>query len=152
MCMLGGMCVCERCGLFWNEISLTARIAKLFSFLYYLHVNAICCWRPSGVVNGHRRPSTLDVVTVSSGARLCGWLAWDGFQTLSVLMMLSAEQQKGRPSSWRGLPLRRGNSSWMVRVWEWMQVCAASWNRGSTWWWQMGFAGVTYVSLINDGA
>ena len=49
---------------------------------------------------------------------------------------------KGHPSSWRRLPLRRGRSSWMVRVREWIQVCAASWNRGSTWWWQGGFAGV----------
>ena len=43
-----------------------------------------------------------------SGARLLGWLACDGFQTLSVLMMLSAGQQKGHLSSWRGLPLRVG--------------------------------------------
>ena len=32
-----------------------------------------------------------------SGARLLGWLACDGFQTLLVLMMLSARQQKGHP-------------------------------------------------------
>ena len=51
-----------------------------------------------------------------SGARLLGWLACDGFQTLLVLMMLSSGQQKGHPSSWCGLPLRRGRSSWMVRV------------------------------------
>ena len=51
-----------------------------------------------------------------SGARLLGRLACDGFQTLLVLMMLSAGQQKGHPSSWLGLPLRRGRSSWMVRV------------------------------------
>ena len=53
-----------------------------------------------------------------SGARLLGLLACDGFQTLLVLMMLSAGQQKGHPSRWRGLPLRRGRSSWMVRVRE----------------------------------
>ena len=53
-----------------------------------------------------------------SGARLLGWLACGGFQTLLVLMTLSARQQKGHPSSWRGLPLRRGRSSWMVRVRE----------------------------------
>ena len=41
------------------------------------------------------------------GARLLGWLACNGFQTLLVLMMLSAGQQKGHPSSWRGLPLCR---------------------------------------------
>ena len=46
-----------------------------------------------------------------SGARLCGWLACDGFQTLLFLMMLSAGQQKGHPSSWRALPLRRGRST-----------------------------------------
>ena len=53
-----------------------------------------------------------------SGARLCGWLACGGFQILLALMILSAGQQKGHPSSWRGLPLRRGRSSWMVRVRE----------------------------------
>ena len=45
-----------------------------------------------------------------SGARLCGWLACDEFQTLLVLMilsMLSAGQQMGYPSSWRELPIRR---------------------------------------------
>ena len=52
------------------------------------------------------------------GARLLGWLARDGFQTLLVLMMLSAGQQKGNLSSWRELPLRRGRSSRMVRVRE----------------------------------
>ena len=31
----------------------------------------------------------------------------DGFQTLLVLMILSAGQQKGHPSTWLGLPLRR---------------------------------------------
>ena len=40
----------------------------------------------------------------------------DGFQTLWVLMILSAGQQKGHPSRWRGLPLRRGCSSCMVRA------------------------------------
>ena len=44
------------------------------------------------------------------------------------------------------------NSSWMVRVRGWMQVCAASWNRGSTWWWQVVSAVVAYVSSINGGA
>ena len=87
-----------------------------------------------------------------SGARLLGWLACDGFQTLLVLMMLSAGQQKGHPSSWRVLLLRRDRSSWMVRVREWMQVCAASWNWGSTRWWQVPFARVAYVTSINDGA
>ena len=53
-----------------------------------------------------------------SGARLRGWLACGGFQTLLALMILPAGQQKGHPSSWRGLPLRRGRSSWMVRVRE----------------------------------
>ena len=53
-----------------------------------------------------------------SGARLCGWLACGGFQTLLALMILSAGQQKGHLSSWRRLPLRRGRSSWMVRVRE----------------------------------
>ena len=57
-----------------------------------------------------------DVVTVSSGARLRGWLVCYGFQTLLVLMILSAGQQKGYPSSWRELPIRRGRSGWMVRV------------------------------------
>ena len=33
-----------------------------------------------------------------SGARLRGWLVCDGFQTLLVSMILSAEQQKGHPS------------------------------------------------------
>ena len=33
-----------------------------------------------------------------------------------------------------------------------MQICAVSWNRGSKWWWQVGSAGVTYVSSINDVA
>ena len=51
-----------------------------------------------------------------SGARLRGWLVCDGFQTLLALMILSAGQQKGHPSSCRWLPLRRGRSSWMVRV------------------------------------
>ena len=82
---------------------------------------------------------------------LAGWLAMD-FRHSWSWMMLSARQQKGHPSSWCGLPLRRGHSSWMVIVREWMQVCAASWNRGSTWWWQVVFAGVAYVSSINDGA
>ena len=50
-----------------------------------------------------------------SGARLSGWLVCDGFQTLLVSMILSAGKQKGHPSSWRALPLRRGRSSWMVR-------------------------------------
>ena len=45
-----------------------------------------------------------------SGARLLGWLACDGFQTLLVLIMLSSGQHKGHPSSWRALPLRRGRS------------------------------------------
>ena len=53
-----------------------------------------------------------------SGARLRGWLVCDVFQTLLVSMILSAGQQKGHPSRWRGLPLRRGRSSWMVRVRE----------------------------------
>ena len=72
-----------------------------------------------------------------------------GLQTLLVLIILSAGQQKGHLSSWHRMPLCRGHSSWMVRVWGWMQVCAASWNRGRTCWWQVGFAG---VSLINEGA
>ena len=46
-----------------------------------------------------------------SDARLRGWLVCDGFQTLLVLMILSAGQQKGHPSRWRRLPLRRGRSS-----------------------------------------
>ena len=46
-----------------------------------------------------------------SGATLLGWLACEGFQTLLVLMMLSAGQQKGHPSSWRALPLRIGRST-----------------------------------------
>ena len=37
----------------------------------------------------------------------------------------------------------------MVRVWEWMRVCAASRNRGSTCWWQVGSARVAYFSSIN---
>ena len=41
-----------------------------------------------------------------------------GFQTLLVLMILFAGQQKGHPSCWHGLPLRRGCSSWVVRVQE----------------------------------
>ena len=53
-----------------------------------------------------------------SGARLLGWLACDGFQTLLVLMMLSAGKQKDHPSRWLGLPLRRGRSSWIVSVRE----------------------------------
>ena len=51
-----------------------------------------------------------------SGARLRGWLVCDGFQILLVLMILSAGQQKGHPSSSRRLPLRKDLSSWMVRV------------------------------------
>ena len=53
-----------------------------------------------------------------SGARLRRWLVCDGFETLLVSIILSAGQQKGHPSSWLGLPLRRGRSSWMVRVRE----------------------------------
>ena len=34
-------------------------------------------------------------------------MASGGFQILLALMILSARKQKGRPSSWRGLPLRR---------------------------------------------
>ena len=45
---------------------------------------------------------------LSSGARLLGWLACDGFQTLLVLMMLSAGQQKDHPGSWCRLPHPRG--------------------------------------------
>ena len=96
-----------------------------------------------------RRHSCTQSLTLS-GARLLGWLACDGFQTFLVLMILSAGQQKGPPSSWHGLPLCRGRSSWMVRVRGRMQVCGTSWNRGSTWWWQVGSAGVAYVSWIND--
>ena len=41
-------------------------------------------------------------------------------QTIVFLMemILFARQQKGHSSSWHGLPLRRGRSSWMVRVRE----------------------------------
>ena len=38
----------------------------------------------------------------SGESRLCGWLACGEFQTLLALMILSAGQQKGHPSSWRG--------------------------------------------------
>ena len=50
-----------------------------------------------------------------SGARLRGWLVCGEFQTLLVLMILFAGQQKGHPSSWREMrmPLRRGRSSWL---------------------------------------
>ena len=48
------------------------------------------------------------------------------FQTLLVMIVLFAGQQKGHPSSWRELQLRSGRSSWMIRVGERMQVCAAS--------------------------
>ena len=85
---------------------------------YHSHVMAIRCGRSSGVANGRRWPSASECLTVMSGARLRGWLACGGFQTLLILRILFAGQQKGHPSSWRGLPLRRGRSSWMVRVWE----------------------------------
>ena len=54
-----------------------------------------------------RMASASEVLTVMSGARLRGWLACDEFQTLLDLMILSAGQQKGHPSSWRELLLRR---------------------------------------------
>ena len=80
-----------------------------------IRIVANCVWLSSGAVNG-QGPQRRSLAI--GGARLCGWLACDGFQTLLFLMILSAGQQKGHPSSWRALPLRRGRSSWMVRVRE----------------------------------
>ena len=40
-----------------------------------------------------------------------GWWAHVGLLTLLVSFTLFAGQQKGHPSSWRRLPLRRGRSS-----------------------------------------
>ena len=40
-----------------------------------------------------------------------GWRAHVVLLTLLVSFTLFAGQQKGHPSSWRGLPLRRGRSS-----------------------------------------
>ena len=82
---------------------------------YHSHVIAIWCGRSSGVANGQSLALRVGC-SVMSGARLCGRLARGGFQILLVLMILFAGQQKGHPSSWPGLPLRRGRSSWMVRV------------------------------------
>ena len=89
-----------------------------------------------------------------SGAGLCGWLACDGFQTLLFLMRLSAGQQKGHPSSWFGCHsvgvaaagrLEFGSEYRCVRRAEIEEAP----DDGK---WQVGSAGVAYVSLINDGA
>ena len=40
-----------------------------------------------------------------------GWRAHVGLLTLLVSFTLFAGQQKGHPSSWRGLPLRRSRSN-----------------------------------------
>ena len=90
-------------------------------FAFFVMINlfaplAKCGWRSSVVVNGPG-PSASEWLAMS-GARLRGRLAFVGFETLLASMILSAWQRKGHPSSWRGLPLRRGRSSWMVRVWE----------------------------------
>ena len=66
---------------------------------------AKCGWLSFGAVNGSG-PSASEWLGLSC-ARLCGWLDCSGFQTLLVSMLLSAGQQKGHPSSWRRLPLRR---------------------------------------------
>ena len=52
-------------------------------------------------MNGRIWPSASEIITTKSGARLRGWLACDGIRMLLVLMLLSAGQQKGHPSSWR---------------------------------------------------
>ena len=60
---------------------------------------------------------------------MAGWLAMN-IQTLLVPMILSAGQQKGHPSSWRRLPLRRGRSSRKVRAGSKAGVLAC-WIRGN---------------------
>ena len=89
-----------------------------------------------------------------SGARLCGWLACDGFQTLLFLMILSAGQQKGHPSSWLRLPLRRvAAAGWLEFGSEYRCVRRAEIEEApDDGKWQVVSAGVAYVSLINDGA
>ena len=101
----------------FDKLLKTTRIASV-EYCSWCTVSAICCGQSLGVANGQSWPSASEMLTVKSGARLRGWLACDGFWTFLVLMMLSAGQQKGHLSSWRGLPLRRGRSSWMVRVRE----------------------------------
>ena len=77
-----------------------------------------------------------------------GWRTHVVLLMLLVSFTLFAGQQKGHPSSWRGLPLRRGRSSWMVRVGVNAGVCGELNSRKHL----MTARGVAYVSSIYDGA
>ena len=59
-----------------------------------------------------------------------GWRAHIVLLTLLVSFTLFAGKHKGHPSSWRELTLRRGRSSWRVRVGSKAGVLA-SWIRGN---------------------
>ena len=88
--MCGGACVivyvwfliiiiCPRCSPFCNVKTYSHRWRIVFGGLSALRM-----------AQGPPRRSL-----AVSGARLCGWLACGGFQTLLALMILSAGQQKG---------------------------------------------------------
>ena len=82
MCMRGSICVvliiilCPRCSPFCNVKNFSHRWRIVFGGLSALRI-----------AQGRQRRSL-----AVSGARLCGWLVCDGFQTLLVSMILSAGQ------------------------------------------------------------
>ena len=72
------------------------------------------------------------IIYESSNSRMKQLMDWlsNSHWTPDTGMTLFAGQQKGHPSRWHGLPLRRGRSSWRVRAGSKAGVLAC-WIRGN---------------------